>query len=128
MRLAAKTDLPRADLIGLTWTEVEPLRIKSVTLKSGRRRKRAMIPVTPDLRSLLDELATRPRRADANTVLVNSRGKGAAMVPPLTCPFPRGTSHLTRGCSSMVEQQLPKLTTGVRFPSPAPNLQIALKI
>ena len=81
----------------------------------------AMTPVTPDLRSLLDELATRPRRADANTVLVNSRGKGAAMVPPLTCPFPRGTSHLTRGCSSMVEQQLPKLTTGVRFPSPAPG-------
>src|SRR5262249_53579366 len=24
------------------------------------------------------------------------------------------------GCSSMVEQKLPKLTTGVRFPSPAP--------
>ena|SRR5689334_18387559 len=27
-----------------------------------------------------------------------------------------------RGCSSMVEQKLPKLTTGVRFPSPAPAL------
>ena len=25
-----------------------------------------------------------------------------------------------RGCSSMVERQLPKLDTGVRFPSPAP--------
>jgi hypothetical protein len=25
-----------------------------------------------------------------------------------------------RGCSSMVEQKLPKLTTRVRFPSPAP--------
>lgn len=75
MRLAAKTGLRRADLIGLTWAEVEPLRIKRVTLKSGRRRKRAMIPVTPDLHALLNELATRPRRADANTVLVNSRGK-----------------------------------------------------
>ena len=27
----------------------------------------------------------------------------------------------TRGCSSMVERQLPKLRTRVRFPSPAPN-------
>src|SRR6266536_509110 len=26
-----------------------------------------------------------------------------------------------RGCSSMVEQKLPKLTTRVRFPSPAPS-------
>jgi integrase len=75
MRLAAKTGLRRADLIGLTWAEVELLRVKRVTLKSGRRRKRAMIPVTPDLRALLDELATRPRRSDENTVLVNSRGK-----------------------------------------------------
>jgi hypothetical protein len=28
---------------------------------------------------------------------------------------------LVRGCSSMVEQKLPKLTTRVRFPSPAPT-------
>jgi integrase len=75
MRLAAKTGLRRADLIGLTWAEVELLRVKRVTLKSGRRRKRAMIPVTPDLRALLDELSTRPRRSSVNTVLVNSRGK-----------------------------------------------------
>src|SRR5271154_3819924 len=27
---------------------------------------------------------------------------------------------IRRGCSSMVEQKLPKLTTRVRFPSPAP--------
>ena len=27
------------------------------------------------------------------------------------------------GCSSMAEQKLPKLTTGVRFPSPAPSLK-----
>src|SRR5438874_3652350 len=30
-----------------------------------------------------------------------------------------------RGCSSMVEQKLPKLTTRVRFPSPAPPAMIA---
>ena len=28
--------------------------------------------------------------------------------------------HVLRGCSSMAELQLPKLTTWVRFPSPAP--------
>ena len=28
--------------------------------------------------------------------------------------------HARRGCSSMAEQKLPKLTTRVRFPSPAP--------
>ena len=28
--------------------------------------------------------------------------------------------YAARGCSSMVEQKLPKLTTRVRFPSPAP--------
>jgi hypothetical protein len=32
-----------------------------------------------------------------------------------------------RGCSSMVEQQLPKLNTRVRFPSPAPKHLKALK-
>ena len=30
-------------------------------------------------------------------------------------------SGVGRGCSSMVEQKLPKLTTRVRFPSPAPS-------
>lgn len=28
---------------------------------------------------------------------------------------------ISRGCSSMVEHQLPKLNTWVRFPSPAPS-------
>ncbi len=31
------------------------------------------------------------------------------------------TSRKARGCSSMVELQLPKLTARVRFPSPAPK-------
>jgi integrase len=74
MRLASLTGLRRADLVGLTWDEIEPLRIKRVTLKSGRRRKRAMIPVTPDLRALLDELTTRPRQPGVKTVVVNRRG------------------------------------------------------
>src|SRR6185369_3755369 len=74
MRLAVLTGLRRADLVGLTWSEIEPLKIKRVTQKSRRRRKRAIIPMTPALRELLDELATRPRQADVETVLVNSRG------------------------------------------------------
>src|SRR5215470_2310963 len=38
-------------------------------------------------------------------------------------PFLRKIAHanqIERGCSSMVERQLPKLHTWVRFPSPAP--------
>src|SRR5579863_4039814 len=34
-------------------------------------------------------------------------------------PRPAGSSD-ARGCSSMAEHQLPKLTVRVRFPSPAP--------
>jgi CorA-like Mg2+ transporter protein len=43
--------------------------------------------------------------------------------PARSWQAPRGPS----GCSSMVEQKLPKLTTRVRFPSPAPNLWICPK-
>lgn len=75
MRLAALTGLRRADLIGLAWAEIEPLKIKRITEKSRRRRKRAIIPVTPGLRELLGELAGRPRLPDVQTVLVNSRGQ-----------------------------------------------------
>lgn len=74
MRLAAMTGLRRADLVALTWSEVETFSIKRVTLKSGRRRKRAIVPVTPELRTLLDQLKTRPGAAGVATVLVNSRG------------------------------------------------------
>ena len=34
--------------------------------------------------------------------------------------------HKTRGSGSMVEHQLPKLMTRVRFPSPAPHQKAAL--
>lgn len=74
MRLAAMTGLRRADLIALQWSEIEQFTIKRVTLKSGRRRKRAIIPVTPDLRTLLNQLKDRKRASNLQTVLVNSRG------------------------------------------------------
>jgi len=75
MRLAAMTGLRRADLVALKWSEVEKFSVKRVTLKSGRRRKRATIPVTPDLRELLDYLKHRNRTPGVGTVLVNSRGQ-----------------------------------------------------
>lgn len=74
MRLAAMTGLRRADLVALRWSEIERFSIKRVTLKSGRRRKRAIVPVTPQLRSLLEELKEREREPGVETVLVNSRG------------------------------------------------------
>src|SRR6185369_11823735 len=64
-------------------------------------------------RSERSTLATYPFRYDvwANTVQLASRRSAAG----------------PRGCSSMVERQLPKLIVRVRFPSPAPgeNAQLA---
>lgn len=75
MRLAALTGLRRADLVGLRWDEVEAVKISRVTLKSRRRRKRAIIPMTPALRDLLETLRTRNRQPDVETVLINSKGE-----------------------------------------------------
>lgn len=75
MRLAAMTGLRRADLVALTWAEIEEFTIKRVTRKSGRRRKRAIIPVTPELRSLINDLKHRHRAPGIETLLVNSRGQ-----------------------------------------------------
>lgn len=74
MRLVSMTGLRRADLIALQWSEIEQFTVKRVTRKSGRRRKRAIIPVTPELRTLLNELESRKRAPEVQTVLVNSRG------------------------------------------------------
>ncbi len=75
MRLAALTGLRRADLVGLAWSEIDKIKIARVTLKSRRRRKRAIIPITPALRQLLDELATRSRKPGVSTVLVHAYGR-----------------------------------------------------
>lgn len=75
MRLAALTGLRRADLVGLAWSEIDKIKIARVTLKSRRRRKRAIIPLTPALRQLLDELATRNRKPGVSTVLVHAFGR-----------------------------------------------------
>lgn len=74
--LAALTGLRRADLVALRWDEVDDLAIRRTAAKRSRgRRYRVTLPITPDLRQLLDRLRTRPRKAGVETVLVNSYGQ-----------------------------------------------------
>lgn len=56
VRLAALTGLRKADVVGLTWSEIDFARgvIDRATLKSGRR-QRAVIPILPATRAVLDE-------------------------------------------------------------------------
>lgn len=74
--LAALTGLRRADLVALRWDEVDDLAIRRTAAKRSRgRRYRVTLPITPDLRQLLDTLRTRPRKPGVETVLVNSYGQ-----------------------------------------------------
>lgn len=76
MRLAALTGLRRADLVTLTFAHVGEFAVTKTALKKSRgRRRRATIPMTPALESLLAELRTRKRVDDCDTVLVNSFGR-----------------------------------------------------
>ena len=79
------------------------------------------------LRSRPDEEVARIRR-----IYVDDATRTMALARPIGCgtttgvatgpsePFETALSRCSRGCSSMAEQKLPKLTTRVRFPSPAP--------
>jgi integrase len=71
VRLAALTGLRKADVVGLTWSEVDFARgvIDRATLKSNRR-QRAVIPLLPATRALLDEC---PRLGPL--VLTNAHGR-----------------------------------------------------
>jgi integrase len=76
VRLACLTGLRCADLADLRWKEVGPKAIIRVASKASRgRRRRAMVSMTTELQVLLDELSSRPRRPDVDTVLVNSDGR-----------------------------------------------------
>ena len=52
--------------------------------------------------------------------LVNALGFGGKRLAALTPCSDVAMLTAARGCSSMVEPELPKLLTWVRFPSPAP--------
>lgn len=76
VRLAAVTGLRREDLVTLTWAQIGEFAIVKKALKiSRRKRRRVVIPQTPQLEKLLAELRTRPRADGVETVLVNSRGR-----------------------------------------------------
>lgn len=68
LRLASLTGLRLGDLVRLDWKQVFD---KQITVEKTRKRGgRAVIPILPELRALLDEIG----RKDG-TVLLNSRGK-----------------------------------------------------
>lgn len=67
VRLAAETGLRLGDLTRLTWGSVGT---SGIVWRTSKRRKQALIPITPRLRGLLDEI---PKKA--TVVLTNTRGK-----------------------------------------------------
>jgi len=76
LRLAALTGMRLADLVSVTFDHVETHAINKVALKKSRgKRRRAIIPMTDELRSLLNELRERHRDEAVNTILVNSYGR-----------------------------------------------------
>lgn len=76
LQLAAVTGMRRQDLVSLTWDQVGEFAIVKRALKRSRgKRRRAVIPQTPQLEKVLDELRTRYRAPGVNNVLVNSRGE-----------------------------------------------------
>lgn len=76
LRLAALTGLRRADLVSLTWDEVQTHSIVKRAAKSSKgRRRTATMPTIPALDKLLSELRNRHRADGVNTVLVNKHGK-----------------------------------------------------
>ncbi|KKC24900.1 tyrosine-type recombinase/integrase [Sphingomonas sp. SRS2] len=76
IRLACLTGMRRADLAALTWDEVSDHAIIRTALKRSRgRRRRAVIPMHPELAKLLAELRKLPRAEGVNHVLVGARGR-----------------------------------------------------
>ena len=76
LRLAAVTGLRREDLVTLTWAQIETRAIVKKALKvSRRKRRRVVIPKTPQLETVLLDLRDRHRLEGVETVLVNSKGR-----------------------------------------------------
>lgn len=76
LRLATLTGLRRADLVTLEWDHVGETAIKKKALKSSRKKRQFVtVPLVPELKQLLDELKSRPRKAGIQTVLVNTYGE-----------------------------------------------------
>lgn len=74
--LAAWTGMRLADLAAVTFAECgEQAIIRKAAKRSRGRRRRAAVPILAPLRSLIEELRTRPRVPGVETLLVNSHGR-----------------------------------------------------
>jgi hypothetical protein len=74
--LAQWTGFRLADLAAVTFAEVGPEAIVRRALKKSRgRRRRAVVPILPQLARLIEDLRTRPRKPGVDTLLVNSLGQ-----------------------------------------------------
>lgn len=71
LRLAGLTGLRLSDLVGLKWSAVGK---QAVVVLTAKRKRRAVIPILPELAELLRELGP-DEAARTGTVLKNSRGK-----------------------------------------------------
>lgn len=76
LRLAAFTGMRRADLVSLTFDHIGQFAVVKTALKKSRgKRRKAVIPMTPQLDALLTEVRSRQRADGVETILVNSFGQ-----------------------------------------------------
>ena len=93
-------------------------RVSTEGFPSGQREQTVNLPALPSkvriLPPPLQEPGIRGQETEAPAIPVAAH-RAPVLLPDLC--------YLMRGCSTMVEQKPSKLTTRVRFPSPAPGLQ-----
>jgi hypothetical protein len=76
--------------------------------------------ITPELIAAIRcWLASTPGRSDGKLKRAGWTTRHTVARPAHWARLPSASLRPTRGCSSMAEHQLPKLNTGVRFPSSA---------
>jgi integrase len=74
--LANATGMRRSDLVAVSIDEVGPHAIVRTARKKSRgRRRRAVVPLIPESRHLIEALKARPRLPGVRTLLVNSEGR-----------------------------------------------------
>ena len=107
---------------GWEWSwQSGPLQAGGPTVGAARRARYAAVTLA-SLARLFHLAAIRPDKSRGPRRIGRARRTlGAARIAPSTAGLPiMRWAARRRGCSSMVERQLPKLHTRVRFPSPAP--------
>jgi len=108
LELACLTGFRRGDLCAVTFDEVTDHAIVREALKKSRgRRRRAVVPLIPETKLLIERLRTRHRKEGVNTLLVNSRGDPWAPVT-MTTSFIDARSEANDG-KGIFEPGNPKL-------------------